>query len=121
MGLILERGLGGSKAPGPFTEGRGRMAYHRGKMTMPTASDFVIDAHHSNGQFAGEIGRFREYPYAYAAFVALKQTTLSQMILRLRQGAVIGCTYHPQLGGAPLPVLLPFPTDRVVHRRIRPR
>lgn len=98
-----------------------RMAYHRGKMTMPTATDFVIDAHYTNGQFAGEVGRFREYPYAYAAFVALKQTTLCQMILRLRQGTVIGCTYHPQLGSAPLPVLLPFPTDRVVHRRIRPR
>jgi hypothetical protein len=84
------------------------MAYRNGRLMWPSETDFVIDAHHVDGRFDHEIGRFEFHNHAMTAFDGYKKA-LSHMTLRLRQGETNCCTYHPQLGNASLPMVLTFP------------
>jgi hypothetical protein len=92
------------------------MAYRMGRLSWPSETDFVIDAHCTNGRFSGEVGRFEVHMHAMSAFDAYK-TTLSHMILHLRQGNRTCCTWHPQIGGAALPIALELPTYGQMRRR----
>jgi hypothetical protein len=91
-------------------KGASHMAYRLGRLSYPSEADFVIDAHYTDGRFSGEVGRFEVHMHAMSAFDAYK-TTLPHMILRLRQGNKTCCTWHPQLGGASLPIVLEFPAN----------
>lgn len=87
------------------------MAYRNGRFVWPSETDFVIETFNTDGRFDREIGRFEFHNHAMTAFDGYK-TTLSHMILRLRQGQNPCCWNHPASGSAPLPIALPFPADR---------